>query len=199
MRVAVLPLHVDSPVSEAVVEGDHVVLAGKTGRGAHLSAAGRPVAVGADGTFSTTVPVTPGNNSIALRSSGTGQAPRFVNLAVKRVEHLADEAKAFAASAPLAFSDLAADVSKHLGARAVVAGEVVEARAQGARSLLLLDVQKGCPHAPCLARVVIAGEDPPKRGDHLQVFGHVSRAINPKGDSAGSVPEIEASFVLKKP
>jgi hypothetical protein len=60
-----------------------------------------------------------------------------------------------------------------------------------------MDVERGCARPPCLARVVIAGEEPSAKGEHIQVFGHVTRAISPTGEASGSVPEVEAAFVLK--
>jgi len=45
--------------------------------------------------------------------------------------------------------------------------------------------------------VVLPSEEPPKRGDHLQVFGWVTRAVNAKGDTGG-VPDIESAFVKKR-
>jgi hypothetical protein len=179
MRVTVSPLHIDSPFSRTVIETDHVVVAGKTGRGARLSVNGQPVIVGNDGGFST-MAATPtlGSNPIAFRTSVPGQAPRMFVFTVKRVERLTDEAREFTASAPLVFSDLTADIGKHLGEPIVITGEVAESRAQGARTVALIDVQKGCPRSPCLARVVLPSEEPPKRGDHLQVFGWVTRAVN---------------------
>ena len=92
MRVTVSPLHIDSPFSRSVIETDHVIVAGKTGRGAHLSVNGQPVIVGNDGGFST-MAATPtlGSNPIAFRTSVPGQAPRMFVFTVKRVERLADK------------------------------------------------------------------------------------------------------------
>jgi hypothetical protein len=200
MRVAVPPLHVDSPGTHSVIERDHYLFAGRTGKGARLLAAGQPVGVSADGSFSRVMPAPPaGESEVQLRSIVTGQAPRLATFRIKKVDHLSDEARDFAAKAPLGFSELSSDVTKHIGEPVVLAGEVVEARPQGAKNLALVDVSKGCVRPPCLARVVIPGDEPLARSEHLQVFGHVTRAISPKGDTTGSVPEVEADFVLKKP
>ncbi len=204
VRVGVVPLRLDLPLARAVIEGDRFPLAGRTGKNARLSVGEQLIGVGADGSFSRSV-VAPliGENAIALRASVPGQAPRSATLRVRRVERLADEAKAFSATAPLAFTELAADVQKHVGEPVVLTGEVVEARAQGgSKYVALLDVQKGCSRPPCLARVVLSAETGPARGDPLQVFGHVSRAIaespGVQGAPKGTVPEVEAAFILKK-
>jgi hypothetical protein len=197
MRVAVPSLHVDAPVAHTVVETDHVLLAGRTGKGARLLAGPVQVPVLADGGFSRQMPVpTLGDNQIQLRTTVSGQAPRTTTLRVKRVEHLADEARDFAAKAPLTFTDLAANVSQHIGQPIVLSGEVAEARVQGATNLSLIDVQKGCARSPCLARVVAPSDQPMARGDRVQIFGHVTRAVGPTG--AAAVPEIEADFSIRK-
>jgi hypothetical protein len=122
----------------------------------------------------------------------------MASIVVRRVEHLADEAKTFAANAPLPFADLAASVNRYVGQPVVLSGEIVESRSQGATNLALLDVQKGCSRPPCLARLVFAGEEPVVRTDRVQVYGYVTRAISPGGDASGTVPEVEVAFTQKK-
>jgi len=199
LRVAVTPLRTDVPTEHAVVDTERFLLAGRTGRGAKVVAGGEAVGVGADGTFSKLV-ASPllGDNLVWLRATVSGLAPRIASVRVKRVVKLADEAHDFAASAPLAFSDLAADVGKHVGEPVVLVGDIVEARQQGARNLALLDVQKGCLRPPCVARVVLASGDAIARGDKLQVFGHVTRAVGAKGEAASAVPEVEGDFFLRR-
>jgi hypothetical protein len=196
MRVAVPMLHLDAPLAHTVVESDHVLVAGRTSKGAHLSAGAVQLPVNADGIFSRAIAVPAmGDNTIVLRSSIAGQAPRTVSMQVKRVEHLADEAKDFASKAPLAFSDVVANISRYIGQPIVVAGEVAETRSQGGANVALIDVQKGCAHSPCLARLIVPADQQLARGDHLQVYGHITRAI---GVNATAAPEIEADFILKK-
>src|SRR5262249_9730674 len=135
LRVAVTPLRTDLPTEHAVVDAEHFLLAGRTGRGAKVVAVGEMVAVGADGTVSKLV-ASPllGDNLIWIRATVPGLAPRIASVRVKRVVKLADEAHDFAASAPLAFADLAADVGKHVGEPVVLVGDILEARQQGARN-----------------------------------------------------------------
>jgi hypothetical protein len=196
MRVAVPVLHLDVPAAHAVVEADHVLLAGRTGKGARLSAGSLQVPILADGGFSKQVPVAAlGENQILLRTQVPGQAPRTTTLRVKRVERLADEARDFAAKAPLTFTDLASNIAGHIGQPIALTGEVAEARVQGPTNVMLVDVQKGCSRSPCLARVVAPSDQALARGDHVQVFGHVTRAV---GSNATAAPEIESDFIIKK-
>ena len=164
-----------------------------------MLAGGEPIAVTADGSFSKVVAAkAQGENSTVLRAMVPGQAPRIASLKVKRVERLADEAKEFAASAPLTYAELVADVNKHVGEPIVLSGDVVETRQQGGRNISLIDVQKGCPKPPCVARALLAGNDAIARGERLQVFGYVTRAISAKTEASGAVPEIESAFFLKR-
>jgi hypothetical protein len=199
VRVAVPPLRIDAPTLHSIIERDQFLLAGRTGRGARLIAGGHAVAVAPDGTFSRPIAAPSlGENTVKLRTFVAGQAPRMASFTVRRVEHLSEEAKTFAANAPLPFADLAASVSKYVGQPVVLSGEIVESRSQGATNLALLDVQKGCSRPPCLARLVFAGEEPVARADRLQVYGYVTRAISPGGDAAGTVPEVEVAFAQKR-
>ena len=200
LRVAVTPLRVDSPSSHAVIEADHFLLGGRTGRGGRLLAANEPITIAADGTFAKTIPAREiGDHPFLLRATAPGQAPRLATVRVKRVEKLADEARDFGAAAPLTFAELTADVSKHVGEPVVLAGDVVETRQQGAKNLALLDVSKGCPRPPCVARIALSAGDPLTRGARLQVFGHVTGAVAAKNEGANAVPEVEGDFFLKRP
>jgi hypothetical protein len=45
---------------------------------------------------------------------------------------------------------------------------------------------------------LLAGNDAIARGERLQVFGYVTRAISAKTEASGAVPEIESAFFLKR-
>ena len=106
-----------------------------------------------------------------------------------------DEAKAFEKQATLGYDAALANLATDAGRPIVVDGEVVEPRASGHRTLLLVDDRRGCAKGPCLARVVVGQEVSIARGDRLRAYGRVARAFaTPTGES---VPEIEADFVLR--
>jgi hypothetical protein len=196
LRVNVPPLRLDSPGSRAVVDTDHVQLAGRTGRGARLTIGDQVIGVAADGAFSRSLPLTNvGLNEVKLRAQLPGQASRTATLQLKRVDNLADEAKDFTTQAHLTFPALMQDIGQHVGEPIALSGEVVDARAQGARTLALLDV-KGCAAAPCLARVVMAAGSEVARGDALSVYGYVAGSVG-QGDAGAAVAEIEAAFTTK--
>ncbi len=195
-RQAIAPLRVDAPGPRAVIESDQVLLAGRAAKGATVTVDGAAATVGADGTFEKSVSLTaPGEISVEVRSGTTTLAPRTVHVAVKRVASLAEEAKAFEKEAPLGYDAALANLASDAGKPIVVDGEVVEPRASGHRTLLLVDDRRGCAKGPCLARVVIGQEIAVARGDRLRAYGRVARTFTtPAGQS---VPEVEADFVLR--
>jgi hypothetical protein len=200
VRVSVPPLHIDAPMSHAVVEIDRFLLAGRTAKGGRLSVSGHAIPVAPDGSFAQMLAnLGLGDSDVVVRANLPGQASRLVHVGIKRVAKLSDEARDFAAHAPLVFADVAADVAARVGQPLVLAGEVVEARSQNHQTIALLDVVKACAQPTCLARIVFAGDDAAKRGEHVQVYGHVHGAFaSPGKESAGtSVPEVTADFVIK--
>ena len=195
-RVAVAPLRVDTPGARAVVDVDHVLIAGRAAKGATVTIDGTPTAVAADGSFETTTPLAaPGEFSVEVKSGTPALAPRTVHLTLKRVASLKDEAKAFEKQATLGYDTALANLATDGGQPIVVDGEVIEPRSAGHRTLLLIDDRRGCAKGPCLARVVVGQELSVARGDHLRAFGRVARGFTTPGGQ--TVPEVEADFVLR--
>ncbi len=193
-RVDVVPLHLDAPGSRPVIEASTFHLAGKTLRGASLTANGRPVSLDADGSFAEPFDAPAlGDLPVELRASAPSMAPRTAHLVVKRVEHLAEEAKAREQTKPLGYDAIAADIASASGRDTIVEGEIVEARTTQQQTLALIDDIRGCEHAPCLVRVVYGGETKLKHGDFARAYGRVTRAV---AAASGTVPEVEADFVL---
>lgn len=195
-RVSVAPLHVDAPGSHAVVDTDHIVLAGRAAKGATVTVDGAGAVVAADGTFEMSIALlAPGEHSVEVRSGTATLAPRTVRVPIKRVTSLASEARAFEKLSPLGYDVALANLATDAGQAIVVDGEVIEPRASGRRTLLLIDDRRGCARGPCLARVVIGQELAVAHGDHLRAYGRVARAFTtPAGQT---VPEVEADFVLR--
>ncbi len=76
----------------------------------------------------------------------------------------------------------------------VVEGDVVDVRASGGHSVLLVDTKRGCTKgATCLVRIVHGEEDKVARGDNVRVYGKILGNVTASGKT---VPEIEASLVL---
>jgi hypothetical protein len=198
VRIGVLPLHLDAPFERTVVATDSFLLAGRTARGARVTAGGAPVQVAPDGSFAQTLPAALlGDNAVVVIASSAGQASRSATVTVKRVARLEDEARDLFAKTPLTITELGADVARHTGQPVAFSGEVYEARVQNHMGVVLLDVQKGCAKPPCRVRVLTAGDGSWARGERVSVFGTVTRLFSDTGGGAMTMPEIRASFVLK--
>jgi hypothetical protein len=195
-RVAVAPLRVDTPGARAVVDTDHVLLAGRAAKGATVTIDGAATPVSSEGGFETQVPLAaPGPIAVEVRSGTTALATRTVHVVIKRVTSLADEAKAFEKQSTLGYDAALTNLATDVGQPIVVEGEVIEPRASGHRTLLLVDDRRGCAKGPCLARVVVGQELAAARGDRLRAYGHIARGFTtPSGQT---VPEVEADFVLR--
>jgi hypothetical protein len=195
-RIAVAPLRVDAPGTSAVIDEDSVLIAGRAAKGATVTVDGRPVAVTPEGAFETTIPVgSMGERTIDVRASAAALAPRTVHVAITRVPSLTETAKAFEDRGPVGYDEAMREIAAaKTGMPIVVEGDVVESRAAGHRTLILIDDHRGCAKGPCLARVVVGRDLTLARGDHVRAYGRVARAYRTPG--AQTVPEVEAEFVL---
>jgi hypothetical protein len=193
VRVGIAPLHLDAPGMHAVVEGATFRLTGRTLRGGSATANGAPIHAEPDGTFAQPFDITAvGDLPVEVRSSAPQLAPRIAHFVVKRVDHLADEAKAREASPELTFDAMGADLKAAIGKATIVEGDVVETRTTPAITVAVIDDTRGCGHAPCLVRVTYGGDTRFKHGDTLRAYGRVTRSV-PYASS--TVPEVEADFV----
>jgi hypothetical protein len=187
-----------------VTDGKSLVLAGRTSKGAEVLAAGRPIAVAADGTFAQVMNVSSiGATQIEVRAKMAGMAPRLTEIAVRRVDSLETAATDFMKQPRVTWADVASGIDAHAGKPIVLAGEVVEARTLHHRTVVLLDVSKasGCKAArdaspdACRARLVQGGGAAVKRGDLVTAYGAVARAFKAQGHA--DIPEIQVDFLLK--
>jgi hypothetical protein len=196
VKVGIAPLVLDAPRPHAVTDATNVEVAGRTLKGTMVELEGVAVNAGADGSFSRKVRVDkPGEAEVRVRALGRDQAARTIVVKLKRVTDLAAEGRAFAAQATLDLTSLMAEPKAHAGKPVVLTGEVVESRAQGPQTIVLLDATEGCKKRPCLVRVVVAGVAAAAKGDSARVFGHVTGLYEARG--APAVPEVDAAFVLR--
>ncbi len=197
VRVAVSPLRVDAPGPIAVVEDDHVLVAGRGPKGASVTVDGNVVQVAADGSFETTVPLPAiGDHVAEVRGGTTALMPRVVQLTLTRVQSLADAAKTFEQTQhPIGYDVAMSDIAGKTGQPIVVEGPVLESRASGHRTLVLVDDKRGCKKGPCHARVVVGRDLTLAPGDVLHAYGVVARGFTtPAGQT---VPEIDSQFALR--
>jgi len=131
---------------------------------------------------------------VELRAIAQGRAPRTVHLTVKKVTSLAAEAKAEESTPLLTYDEIAPDIASKVGQRAVVAGEVLEARPTGHQLIALVSDTRGCRSGPCVARIVATEDARLARGEGVRVYGTVTGAVTtPNGKT---LPEVAADFVV---
>lgn len=196
LKFGIVPLRVDAPGAAIVIDGENFMLAGRTLKDGRILVSGRPITVDGSGRFAQLMNVSrEGETTISVRADATDYAPRIVHVRVKRVARLSDEAAAFRETALTDYSSIG-DANAKKGQSVALEGEVVEARLDGEVTVLLLDVRRGCPAAPCLARVVFGGRFDIRRGSTVTAYGQIERAVD--GPRTGvKIPEVAALFLLR--
>lgn len=196
-RTAIVPLHLDAPGLLLVTDKATAPISGQTRPNATIAIGGQPVAVDAQGRFGVRVELpASGEKALEIVASSPPMAPRTVHATVVRTDSLETSAKAFESEMPAAiqFDAFGADPGSKTGARAIVEGEVVEARVTASHTVLLIDKRKTCPaKTQCLVRVLHGTDDAVARGDTVRAYGRVVGAVAADGKQ---VPDIDASIVM---
>jgi len=115
---------------------------------------------------------------------------------VKRVDSLAREAERVRQRATSNYDAIADQAGTKRGWAVALDGVGVDARTENYNTVIVMDVQSGCAHAPCLARVTYGAPYTMLPGDKLSTFGEVVGLVD--GPRSGSkIPEIRADFLIK--
>ncbi len=196
-RFSVAPLRIDVPGTHGVVDHDRILVAGRAARGATVTLDGAPVSTAQDGSFEANVALSSvGERRLLVRAGSALLVPRTVEVDVKRVASLAQEARAFERLKPLSYDVAMANPSASVGQPVVVEGEVMKARSSGHRSILIVDDRRGCAKGSCLARVQLAQDVSPVPGTIVRAYGRVAPpVVAPSGET---VLEVEADFAINK-
>lgn len=195
IKVGVMPLILESPRSNSVIDSPNFLIAGRTLKGAVVDIAGTQIPAGADGSFARKIRIDQmGPATVQVRATAKDQAPRIVSFTVDRVSDLEASARQFSATAKVDVPSLMADAKALAGKPVVLTGEVLDSRVQGYETVVLFDAQEGCRKTPCLVRVVRGGNDPLPKGQKLRVFGYVVGVYEAKGTAAA--PEVDMAFSL---
>jgi hypothetical protein len=200
IRVGVLPLHLDAPGAVLTTDEGAIWIAGRTSKGADVTANGTALPVSPDGTFEGKVDVTAGAQTMTLRTApahdaATKAAPRTMQLNVNRVASMDTETRAVEKGTSMGFDDLARDPAAALGQPIGITGSIVETRVTHHHSVLLVDDKRGCAKGPCLVRVEFGAETAFHPGDGVVAAGFVGKPITtPDGKT---LPEVDASLVTK--
>jgi hypothetical protein len=197
LQAGVTPLVIDAPGPAVLLETSNFVLAGRTAKGGALTVSERPITVDPTGRFAQLMNVSaPGETTIVVRATGKDTAPRLFPLRVKRVDSLVREAERVRQRATSNYAAIADQAGTKRGWAVALDGLSVDARTENYNTLVVMDVQSGCPHAPCLARVTYGAPYSLSPGEKFSAFGEVLGLVD--GPRSGSkIPEIRADFLLK--
>jgi len=199
----ILPLALAAPGRAVVTDRSTFVLAGQTLPGAEIVVAGRSIGVTKDGAFNQTMNVSSvGTTQVEVRARMAGRAPRIVRFGVTRVTSLETAAADFMKESPLGYGALLDDPAAAQGKPVAISGEVVEARVQGAATLMVVQVSSpACktPPAPsgdktCLVRLMQGRSDlGAQRGSAIRAYG---TAVGTVAHEGATLPDIDVSFSI---
>jgi hypothetical protein len=197
LQAGITPLVIDAPGPSVLLETSNFVLAGRTAKAGTLTVSDRAITVDPNGRFAQMMNVSaPGETTIVIRAIGKDTAPRLFPLRVKRVDSLVREAERVRQRATSNYAAISEQAERKRGWAVALDGVGVEARTENYNTVLLMDVQSGCAHAPCLARITYGAPYSVSPGDKFSAFGEVVGMID--GPRSGSkIPEIRADFLLK--
>ena len=197
LQAGITPLVIDAPGPSVLLETSNFVLAGRTSKAGALSVSDRPITVDPTGRFAQMMNVSaPGETTIIVRATSKETAPRLFPLRVKRVDSLAREAERVRQRATSNYAAIAEQAGTKRGWAVALDGIGVDARTENYNTVIVMDVQSGCAHAPCLARVTYGAPYTLTQGDKFSAFGEVVGLVD--GPRSGSkIPEIRADFLLK--
>lgn len=195
-RTTVVPLHLDAPGLALVTERPTVAVSGQTRAGGTVTIDGAAATVDPKGRFGVRVELGGnGERVLEIVASSPPLAPRIAKVKVTRTSSLEAAFKEQETGA-LAYAAFSADAAQKVGQKALVEGEVVDARASQGFTVLLVDEKKSCAKGQtCLVRVVHGEEDKVARGDSVRAVGRIVGVVSASGKT---VPDVEAAIVIPK-
>lgn len=202
ISVGIVPLTLFAPGPSIVIDEPTFVLAGRTQRGAEITAAGKPIPLKPDGTFAQVMNVSSvGATQIEVRATLPEKAPRLMKVDVRRVDTLKAAEQEFERRADrVPYSSLAADIDGNVGKSVAIVGEVAEARRENHQTIALVDVSRasGCASpgaSACQVRLVAGFDRDLRSGVTVRAYGRVARAFTIPSRSA--IPEVDVEFIVE--
>ena len=197
LQAGITPLVIEAPGAAVVLESSNFVLSGRTAKAGALTVSDRPITVDPSGRFAQMMNVSaPGETTITIRATSKDTAPRLFLLHVKRVDSLAKEAERVRQRATSSYAAIADQAEGKRGWAVALDGSAVDTRTDNYNTVIVMDVQGGCAHGPCLARVTYGAPFSIARGDKFSAFGEVSGVVD--GPRSGTrIPDIHADFLIK--
>ena len=196
LQICIVPLQVEAPGDSIVVETPTFMLAGRTAKGGKITVHGHPITVDPSGRFAQLMNVSAeASTTIIVLATAPDRAPRLQRVRVRRVRTLREAAQQAANRSTRNYAAIATDIDAKRGWAVALEGVVVEARAQRYTSVILLDVTRGCPQRPCLARVLYGAKFHAESGARICAYGRLLGAVDgPRSNSR--IPDVRADFVL---
>ena len=197
LQAGITPLVIEAPGPAVVLETSNFVLSGRTAKAGALTVSDRPITVDPSGRFAQMMNVSaPGETTITVRATSKDTAPRLFPLRVKRVDSLLKEAERVRQRATSNYAAIADQAEGKRGWAVALDGSAVDTRTENYNTVIVMDVQGGCSHAPCLARITYGAPFSITRGDKFSAYGEVAGVVD--GPRAGTrIPDIHADFLLK--
>ena len=194
-RTSIVPLALDAPGRELITDKASAAVSGQTRIGTILTIDGQSVPVDAQGRFGVRVELPAmGEKPLEIMASAPPLAPRIVKVKVTRVASLDAASKGEDAQNPLTYDAFSAETATKVGQKAVVEGEIIEARTTLGHTVLLIEDKKRCAKgASCLVRVGHGDDTKVARGDTVRVYGRILGSVTASGKT---VPDLEGTLVL---
>jgi hypothetical protein len=197
LQAGITPLVIEAPGPAVLLESSNFVLSGRTAKAGALTVSDRPITVDPTGRFAQMMNVSaPGETTIIIRATSKDTAPRLFPLRVKRVDSLAKEAERVRQRATSNYAAIADQAQTKRGWAVALDGSAVDARTENYNTVIVMEVQGGCAHAPCLARVTYGAPFSVSRGDKFSAYGEVAGVVD--GPRSGTlIPDIHADFLIR--
>jgi hypothetical protein len=196
VKIGVTPLLLEAPGVDTITDLERFMLAGRTTRGAELWVAGTTIAVDGNGRFAQLMSIdSVGETRVTVRATEPGLAPRFASFRLQRVEHLESELAVRRPKA-LPLANVARNIADHVGSTVLVTGRIEEAKADGHRSLIILQSDGDCSGRSCLSRLVYGGLKKLERGQTITAIGRLQGTVGAPGAEGAEVPEVDVSLLL---
>lgn len=194
-RTSVLPLAIDAPGIELITDKTTIPVVGQTKAGSSLTIDGQAVPVDPQGHFALRIEVSAlGPRTLEIATSAASRAPRIAKVKVTRVASIQAAAKELEAASPVSYDVFGGDPGANTSKNAVVEGEVVDVRATGGHTVMLVDSKRGCAKgASCLVRLLYGDEDKSVRGDTVRAYGRVLGSVTASGKT---IPELGIALLL---
>ncbi len=182
LRVAVTPLELVTPGLRFVARDDEFRVSGRSDPSAQVQIGDREVSVDARGSFSAKVAPPTGPLTVRARAPNDASRTVMIEVAQKKTDAPLTTADETSAGYP--------DLQGSPGKQVTFSGRVVEARRATEGTILLLDVDRGCQAAPCLAKILYADERSLARGTRATVAGEVVASVG------STIPHVRAADLV---